>query len=61
MVSRESDMLIIDDMSQHDQIDFEGSDDDIRGRFEQYITQLFSSIQHDEAAEKIEPGASICD
>ena len=35
------------DMSQIQQIDFEGSDDDIRARFELYTTQMFASVEYD--------------
>ena len=34
-------------MSQNQQIEFEGSDDDIRARFEGYLTQLLSSVEYD--------------
>jgi hypothetical protein len=45
-------------MSQHDQIDFEGSDDDIRSRFEQYVTQLIASIQYDMSPPPMDNSAS---
>lgn len=48
----------IDDMSQIHQIDFEGSDDDIRARFESYITQLFASVQYDENTPANDPNNS---
>ncbi|KAH6581903.1 hypothetical protein BASA61_008791 [Batrachochytrium salamandrivorans] len=37
-----------DDMTMHQQIDFEGSDEDIRSRFETYITQMLASVKYDQ-------------
>ncbi|KAI8924267.1 transport protein Avl9-domain-containing protein [Entophlyctis helioformis] len=52
-----------DDMTFSQQIDFEGSDEDIRARFETYLTQLFASIQYDiqEPAVNPETGARKVD
>ena len=48
-------------MSQIHQIDYEGSDDDIRSRFETYITQLFSSIEYEKTTSANDPNNSKCD
>lgn len=45
-------------MSQIQEIDFEGSDDDIRARFEQYTTQLFASMEYELNPPPLEPNAS---
>ncbi|KAJ3303721.1 late secretory pathway protein avl9 [Kappamyces sp. JEL0829] len=47
-----------DDMSQIQQIDFEGSDDDIRSRFEAYLTQLFASVEYDAKTPSNDPNIS---
>jgi hypothetical protein len=43
-----------EDMSQNQQIDFAGSDDDIRSHFEGYVTQLMASAHYD--LSEVEPG-----
>lgn len=48
-------------MSQNEQIDFEGSDDDIRAKFEHYLTQLFHSIEYDQNPTNMESGAKKID
>ncbi|KAJ3276187.1 late secretory pathway protein avl9 [Terramyces sp. JEL0728] len=49
------------DMSQIQEIDFEGSDDDIRARFEQYTTQLFASMEYEMNTPPLEPNAKKID
>ncbi|KAJ3056596.1 late secretory pathway protein avl9 [Rhizophlyctis rosea] len=41
---------LAEDMSMNQEIEFEGSDDDIRARFEQYLVNLMASIQATEQA-----------
>ncbi|KAI8914635.1 transport protein Avl9-domain-containing protein [Gorgonomyces haynaldii] len=36
-----------DDMNQNQQIEFQGSDDDIRARMEEYLTQFLASVSYD--------------
>ena len=46
-------------MSLNQQIDFEGSDEDIRARFETYLNQLFASINYEnDTTVQLEPGTS---
>nr|KAJ3419731.1 late secretory pathway protein avl9 [Polyrhizophydium stewartii] len=40
--------FIDDDMTMNQQIEYEGSDEDIRSRFESYLTQLFASVKYDQ-------------
>ncbi|KAI8899329.1 transport protein Avl9-domain-containing protein [Globomyces pollinis-pini] len=49
------------DMSQIQEINFEGSDDDIRARFESYVTQLFASMEYDINTPPIEAGQKKID
>jgi hypothetical protein len=44
--------------SQMEQIEFEGSDEDIRARFEKYLTQLLVSIEYEQIDQSLNPGAS---
>ncbi|KAJ3324483.1 late secretory pathway protein avl9 [Boothiomyces sp. JEL0866] len=46
------------DMSQIQEIDFEGSDDDIRARFEQYTTQLFACMEYELNTPPLEPNTN---
>jgi phosphorylcholine metabolism protein LicD len=47
-----------EDMTQNQQIEFEGSDDDIRSKFEVYLTQLLTSVQNEEIPSEAD-GTSI--
>ncbi|EGF77599.1 hypothetical protein BATDEDRAFT_91587 [Batrachochytrium dendrobatidis JAM81] len=52
-----------DDMTMNQQIEFEGSDEDIRSRFEVYLTQMLASVKynHDTLPSTLEPGAKKLD